>query len=312
METESRKRRLTTILAADVVGYSKLIEKDDEGTVQNLNVYRGLFDNLIARHDGRMVGTAGDSIIAEFPSAVEAVRCAVEVLEELAIRNEELAEEEIIQFRIGISIGDVIAEGDDLFGHGVNVAARLEGLADPGGICISESAYEQVRNKLTVSFEDIGPQEFKNISQPVRAYRLVSPVGVINVPQRDLGISRRVRPGLVTSASFVAIAAAIILGSWYVFLRAPKSAEASIAVLPFTTSSNNENHKTFSDGLTVDLITNLSKQPGLFVIARHSVFKYPSKEWEKGFEKDVGSKLGVRYLVTGNVQKIGDRVRGTA
>ena len=173
MSLQSPTRRLTTILAADVVGYGRMMAEDEEGTVRILHVYRSLFENLVAKHDGRIFNTAGDAILAEFGSAVEAVRCAVSIQEELSTRNANLPEERQIWFRIGINVGDVIVEEGDLFGDGVNVAARLEGLADKGGICISGSTFEQVKNKLSVAFADIGPQSVKNIPEPIPTFRLV-------------------------------------------------------------------------------------------------------------------------------------------
>ena len=166
-------RKLTTILAADVVGYSRLMAANEEATLGTLRIYRKVIDSLVAKHDGRIFNTAGDAVLAEFGSAVEAVRCAVSIQEELAVRNAQLGDDEQMWFRIGINIGDVMIEGDDLFGDGVNVAARLEGLAEKGGICISGSTFEQVKNKLSVAFSDIGPQSVKNIPEPVPAFRVV-------------------------------------------------------------------------------------------------------------------------------------------
>jgi class 3 adenylate cyclase len=166
-------RRLTTILAADVAGYSRLMATDEEATLARLRAYRKVIDTLVAKHDGRVFNTAGDAVLAEFGSAVEAVRCAVSIQEELSVRNAQLGDDERMWFRIGINVGDVMIEGDDLFGDGVNVAARLEGLAEKGGICISGSTFEQVKNKLSVAFSDIGPQTVKNIPEPVAAFRVV-------------------------------------------------------------------------------------------------------------------------------------------
>ncbi len=167
MNSQDIPRKLTTILAADVVAYSRLMAADEEATLRTLKTYRGVIDGLIDRHHGRLVGTAGDAVLVEFGSAVEAVRCAISIQEDLRVRNAELPEDRQMLFRVGINVGDVMIEGDDLFGDGVNVAARLEGLADPGGICISGSTFDQVKNKLSTGFEDMGPQEVKNIPQPV-------------------------------------------------------------------------------------------------------------------------------------------------
>ena len=173
MAEERVKRKLTTILAADVEGYSRLMSADEEATLKTLKSYREIIDGLIDKHDGRIFGTGGDSVIAEFGSAVEAVRCAITMQEELRIRNAELADERQMKFRIGINVGDVMVEDDNLYGDGVNVAARLEGVAEAGGICISGSTYQQVKDKLSVGFEDIGLQRVKNMTQPVPAFRIV-------------------------------------------------------------------------------------------------------------------------------------------
>ncbi len=173
MEPESVKRKLTTILAADVEGYSRLMSADEEATLKTLKSYREIIDGLIGKHDGRIFGTGGDSVIAEFGSPVEAVRCAITMQEELRIRNAELAGERQMKFRIGVNVGDVMVEDDNLYGDGVNVAARLEGVAEAGGICISGSTFDQVKDKLSPGFEDIGPQEVKNIAEPVPTFRVV-------------------------------------------------------------------------------------------------------------------------------------------
>ncbi len=166
-------RKLAVILVADAVGYTRLMREAEEPTLQTLTEYRTIIDGLIVRHDGRVFGTGGDSVLAEFGSAVEAVRCALSIQEELAVRNAELSDDRKLRFRIGINVGDVMAKGDDLFGDAVNVAVRLEGLAEPGGICVSASVFEQVKHKLSLSFEDIGPQAVKNVAEPVPAFRIV-------------------------------------------------------------------------------------------------------------------------------------------
>ncbi len=173
MPAERVQRKLTTILAADVEGYSRLMRVDEEATLRTFGEYFDIIDALIARHEGRIFSTGGDSVLAEFSSAVEAVRCAISCQEEIASRNAELPDDRKLMFRIGINVGDVMVRDEDLFGDGVNVAARLEGLAQPGGICVSSSVFEQVNHKLSLGFEDLGPQEVKNISEPVSAYRLV-------------------------------------------------------------------------------------------------------------------------------------------
>ncbi len=187
MEETGVKRKLTVILAADVEGYSRLMGVDEEATHKTLRAYRDIIDGLIARHDGRIFGSAGDSVVAEFASPVETVRSAISIQEELRVRNTELPEDRQMRFRIGINLGDVIVDGDDIYGDGVNVAARLEGVAEPGGICISGDVYNQVKSNLSVGFEDIGPQEVKNIAEPVPAFRITAaPVSVAEAEAGNL------------------------------------------------------------------------------------------------------------------------------
>ena len=233
MAPERVQRKLTTILAADVEGYTRLMRADEEATLKTLGEYREIIDALIARHDGRVFSTGGDSVLAEFGSAVEAVRCAISCQEEVASRNAELADDRKLVFRIGINVGDVMVRDDDLFGDGVNVAARLEGLAQPGGICVSGSTFEQVKHKLSLGFEDLGPQEVKNITEPVSTYRLVpSSVSVAATAPRD----------------------ATQVGDL--------SDKPSIAVLPFDNLSGDPEQEYFSDGIAEDIITALSSVSG--------------------------------------------------
>ncbi len=236
MESEGIKRKLTTILAADVEGYSRLMSDDEEATLKTLKNYREIIDGLIGKHDGRIFGTSGDSVIAEFGSAVEAVRCAITMQEELRIRNAELAEEHQMKFRIGVNVGDVMVEDDNLYGDGVNVAARLEGIAEAGGICISGSAFDQVKDKLSIGFEDIGLQRVKNMTQPVPAFRIV-PGPVSTAPTKRWRI-----PAI--AAALVVIIAAGGLAWWQPWVTKVEAAnledmafplpdKPSIAVLPF-------------------------------------------------------------------------------
>ncbi len=200
-------RKLTTILAADVVGYSRLMAADEEATLATLRTYREIIFDLIGKHHGRVVGTAGDAVLAEFGSAVEAVRCGISIQEDLRVRNAELADDIQMHFRIGINVGDVMIEGDDLFGDGVNVAARLEGIAPTGGICISGSTFEQVKNKLSIGFEDMGPQEVKNIPQPVPAFRIVPASVSVTADAAKAGAARRWRAPAIAGAVALAVAA---------------------------------------------------------------------------------------------------------
>jgi adenylate cyclase len=308
------KRKLAAILSADVKGYSRLMAADEEGTLRTLNAYRQEMDALVASHDGRIVGTAGDSVLAEFPSAVEAARCAVKIQEELAARNAELPGDRRLQFRIGINLGDVMVEGDDLFGDGVNVAARLQALAEPGGIYISGGIYDQIKGKLPFGCDFLGEQKVKNIAEPVRAYRL-RPDHVAVGGGTSPGYRRRM--AIVTAIVLLAIVAAGT--AWYFDPRRtsgpteeeqasalPLPDRPSIAVLPFEDLSDNAEEEYFADGLTDDLITDLSKISGLFIIARNSVFAYKNQTVDIS---EAAHELGVRYVLQGSVRRAGERIR---
>jgi TolB-like protein len=268
-------RRLAAILAADVVGYSRLIERDAEGTVVRLKAHRReLIDPRIAEYEGRIVHTSGDGILIEFPSMIEAVSCAVAIQRGMAERNAVTPEEERIVFRIGVNFGDIIADYGDIHGDGINIAARLEQLAEPGGICISEDMFRQVRGRLDADFEDIGEQSLKNIARPVRAYHL----------------RLRSRPKAAPA------------------LPAPPK-KPSIAVLPFQNLSGDPEQDYFADGMVEEIITALSHIRWLFVIARNSSFLYKGQAVDV---KRVGRELGVRYVLEGSVRKAAGRVRITA
>ena len=271
-------RKLAAILAADVAGYSRLMADDERATVDTLNTYRHLIRERVTRHEGRVVDAPGDALLAEFPSAVEAVDCATEIQHELAKRNAQLAEHRRMVFRIGINLGDVIEQEDGtIYGDGVNVAARLQALAEIGGICISGTAYDQVEGKLPLQFKFIGEQQVKNIARLVRVYMLLG----------DTHAS-----GQATSREA---------------LQLP--AKPSIAVLPFANLSADLSQEYFADGITEDLITALSRIRWLFVIARNSTFTY------KGQSPDiraVSRDLGVRYVLEGSVRREGNRLRITA
>jgi class 3 adenylate cyclase len=247
MAEERIQRRLAAILAADVVGYSRLMERDEAGTLEALKKRRkSILQPLLTTHHGRLVKVMGDGVLVEFASAVNAVQCAVELQERMAEANGGVSEARRIILRIGINLGDVMVEGSD-HGDGVNVAARLEGMADPGEICVSGSVYEQVKRKIAFGFEELGPRAIKNIAEPVHVYRVASGSPVI----RENGGPER---GAL-----------------------PLPAKPSIAVLPFSNFSNDPEQEYFVDGLTEDLITDLSRNAGLFVIARHSSFAYKDK-----------------------------------
>jgi TolB-like protein/class 3 adenylate cyclase len=268
-------RKLATILAADVAGYSRLVGIDEEGTIARLQALRReLIDPTISTYHGRIFKTTGDGMLVEFASVVDAVRCAVEVQQGMAIRNNDVPAERRIEFRAGINLGDVVVEGDDLLGDGVNVAARLEGMADPGGVCISGSAYEHVRDKLPLSVVDMGEQQFKNIARPIRTYRVV--ISDDQHPKAGWALALPDKP--------------------------------SIAVLPFQNMSGDPEQEYFADGMVEEITTALSRFRSLFVIARNSCFVYKGRAVDV---KQVGRELGVRYLLEGSVRKAANRVRIT-
>ena len=269
------ERRLAAILAADVAGYSRLMGADEEGTLAALKAYRReLIDPKIAEHRGRIVKTTGDGALVEFASAVDAVRCAVEIQRAMGERNVTIPEDRRIEFRIGINVGDIIIDDSDIFGDGVNIAARLEGLAEAGDICISGRVHEDVQGKIDVSFEDAGDQQLKNIARPVKVYRI------------QLGKS-------ATKAE----------------MPSARSNRPSIAVLPFQNMSGDPEQEYFADGMVDEIITGLSRIKWLSVISRNSTFIYKNKSVAM---KEVADKFGVRYVLEGGVRKSGNRVRITA
>jgi adenylate cyclase len=274
-------RRLAAILAADVAGYSRLMGADEEGTHERLKAHFGeLVDPKIAEHRGRIAKNTGDGLLAEFPSVVDAVRCAVQIHRAMANREPDVPEESRIRFRIGINLGDVIAERDDIYGDGVNIAARLEGLAEPGGICISRVVRDQIRDKLPYPFEDRGQQSVKNIARPVRVYawRLEGRAGV-----------------LTTSTSSATSSPPPV--------AAPR---LSIVVLPFTNLSDDREQQYFADGITEDLTTDLSRIAHSFVISRNTAFTYRNKPIDT---KQIGRELCVRYVLEGSVRRSGNQIR---
>jgi TolB-like protein/class 3 adenylate cyclase/Tfp pilus assembly protein PilF len=316
------QRKLAAILAADVVGYSRLMEADEANTLARLKSTRtNLIDPKIAAHNGRIVKLMGDGALVEFPSVVDAVGCAVEIQRAMAECNAELPAEKQLEFRIGVNLGDVIVEGEDIYGDGVNVAARLEGLAEPGGVLISGTAFDQVERKLEYGFEFLGEQKVKNIETPVRLYRVgLRASGAAQPPKSKPGFARH----WLAAAALVAIAfiAAALLWQRYgdrsaqpievaspSKLALPLPDKPSIAVLPFTNMSSDAEQENFTDGMTDDLITDLSKISGLFVISRNSTFVYKGAPVRVN---EVAEELGVRYVLEGSVRRAGDRLRVNA
>jgi len=320
-------RKLAAILIADVKGYSRLMGEDEAATIQTLAVHKALIDAAVQRYQGRVVNSPGDNLLAEFASVVDAVECAVAVQQDLHARNSELPVHRRMEFRIGINLGDVVVNGEQLYGDGVNVAARLESLAEGGGICISGSVFEQVKAKLAVGYEDMGLQAVKNIAEPVRVYRIRTDSGVPAPPvvQRKSPAARsKLRRGLVA----VAVVVLALLGGgeriWQLVsqpfslsqvireVQAPSLLlpdKRSIAVLPFLNMSSDPEQEYFSDGMTEDLITELSRLTGLFVISRDSVYTFKGRAVKTD---QVSRELGVRYVVEGSVRKANNRIRITA
>jgi adenylate cyclase len=321
MTTQEVKRKLAAILSADVKGYSRLMGEDEEWTLRTLNAYKEVMGSLIQQHRGRVVGTAGDSVLAEFGSVVDAVQCAVEIQQVLRAKNAVVPENRRMEFRIGINLGDVIEEGDTIYGDGVNIAARLEGLAEAGGICISGSAYEQIENKLPLRYDYLGEHEVKNIAKPVRVYR--ARIEPETVPSK-LGKEKKPVGKRLSKAALGIIAVVVIAGlvALYQFVLRPSPSKTeiaykekmafplpdvpSIAVLPFVNMSGDPKQEFLCDGMTEAIITALTKVPRLFVIARDSTFTYKGKPVKV---KQVSEELGVRYVLEGSLQRSGDHVR---
>jgi adenylate cyclase len=279
MASEAFKRKLIAILSADAKDYSRLMGEDEAATVQTITACREAMSRLIQNYRGRVVDSPGDNVLAEFASVVDATECAVKIQEDLKNRNAELHEDRRMDFRIGINLGDVIEDGERIYGDGLNIAARLEGLAEPGGICISGTVYDQVKNKISFDYEFLGDHTVKNIKEPLRVYRVLTG----SVQEKEIAGEEK--------------------------MTHPLPEKPSIAVLPFTNMSGDPEQEYFSDGITEDVITDLSKISGLFVIARNSVFTYKDRPVKV---QQVSKELGVRYVLEGSVRKAGERVRITA
>jgi adenylate cyclase len=328
----SQTRRLAAILAADVAGYSRLMGADEEGTHERLKAHRRqLVDPNIQEHRGRIVKTTGDGMLVEFPSVVDAVRCAVEVQRAMVDRNAETSVDQRITFRIGINLGDVIIDGDDIYGDGVNIAARLEALAEPGGLCISRVVRDQIRDKLPYPLEDMGEQSVKNIARPVRAYAMsVTAVAStpLAVPPQPGPAHQKIKPQRAAIAASLVAMMGIGIAAWWawpqgnsptVLVQAPAAASPqippaiastpaprlSIVVLPFANLSSDPDQEYFVDGITDDLTTDLSRISHSFVIARNTAFTYKGKAVDA---KQIGRDLGVRYVVEGSVRRGGDQI----
>jgi TolB-like protein/class 3 adenylate cyclase len=315
-------RKLAVILHADVAGYSRLAGEDEDTTHRRLKESLGLISQTVISYHGRVINTAGDAVLAMFEAVVDAVSCAAAIQHDLAILNQDIPDERKLLFRIGVNLGDVIADGGDIFGDGVNVAARIEGLAEPGGICIAESVYTALGTKLPVDFEDIGAQSVKNIVEPIRAYQVhLKPGAELPRPSerhKPVGPSKARRWQPITAALVIVL---IVAGGGLTWLKPwetkqePASVERkavplpdkpSIAVLPFTNMSGDPDQEYFSDGITEDLTTDLSKISGLFVVARNSSFAYKDTSLDL---RQVSRDLGVKYILEGSVRRVGDQIR---
>jgi TolB-like protein/class 3 adenylate cyclase/Tfp pilus assembly protein PilF len=323
MAEKGFKRKLTAILSADVEGYSRLMGQDEEATVRTLTSYREVLSNLIQQHNGKVLDSTGDNLLAEFVSVVDAVQCAVAVQKEISARNTEFPENRKMQFRIGINLGDVIQEENRIYGDGVNIAARLEALADPGGICVSKTAFDHIEAKLPLGYEFLGEQEVKNIAKPVGAYRVLMEPRVTVAKEKETPEAIPFwRRKAVIAGTIAAVVVIISVSVWSVYLRPPSIEPASvekmayplpekpsIAVLPFDNMSDDPKQAYISDGITENIIMAISKTPKLFVIARNSTFAYKDKPINI---KQAAEELGVRYILEGSVQKTENRVRITA
>jgi adenylate cyclase len=327
MAEGSFKRKLAAVFSADVVGYSRLMGEDEAATVRTVEVYKGVMSELIRQHRGRVVDSPGDNVLAEFPSVVDAVQCAVAAQNEFKARNTELPESRRMQFRIGINLGDVIEEGERIYGDGVNIAARLEVLAEPGGICVSKTAFDHIETKLPLGYQFLGEQTVKNIARPVGAYKVLMEPRVLMEAEAKEPARRKPLGARRNPFALGALAAVVVLigaAVWYFQLRPvgptveaarvekmahPLPNKPSIAVLPFDNMSRDPEQEYFSDGLAEVIIAGLSQIPDVFVIARNSTFTYKGKPVKT---QQVSEELGVRYVLEGSVQKSEDRIRITA
>jgi adenylate cyclase len=314
-------RKLAAILSADVKGFSRLMGEDEDFTVNTLTDYRKTMKKLIEKHRGRVVDSTGDNLLAEFASVVNAMRCAVEIQKALKKRNAGLPENRKMEFRIGINLGDVIEDGERIYGDGVNIAARVEGLAEAGGICTSRTVYEQVKNKLPLNYEYLGEQSVKNIAEPVKIYRVITDPEKAGAAIREKKVQSKHRRMAILAIAAVLFAGAAATVLWNLYMprtgpvpepaatkkiTPPLTDKPSIAVLPFINLSRDPEQEYFSDGITNDIITDLSKFRELLIIASNTVFTYKGKPMKV---KDLTKELNVRYVLEGSIQKIGGKVR---
>jgi adenylate cyclase len=320
LESGSRKRKLAAILHADVVGFSRLMGEDEAGTHRALTELRRAVDPLIAAHGGRVVGSAGDSLLADFASVVDAVNCGVEMQRAVRAINEPVARERRLELRIGVNLGDVIIDGDNIFGDGVNIAARLEALAEPGTVCLSQTVYEQVSKKLDLDFRPLGSHRVKNISEPVRAYAVGEPTPAVR--------PRSTRRALIAAAGAAVLVVTSLIG-WAVYVAASRglfelavgskpvevaslstpnrlAGRTSVAVLPFKNLSGDNSQDFFSDGITEDIIMALGRFSNLLVVAKSASFQFTGRNLAPA---EIGRLLDARYLLGGSVRRAGDRVR---
>jgi adenylate cyclase len=323
MGTEDFKRKLAAIFSADVAGYSRLMAEDESATVKTLETYREVMSTLIMQHRGQVIDSPGDNLLAEFTSVVDAVQCSVAVQKEFQARNAELPENRRMEFRIGVNLGDVIEKGERIYGDGVNIAARLESLAEPGGICISKTAFDHIESKLPYGYEFLGDQTVKNIAKPIGTYRVLMEPRV-TVAREKVKSSKAPlwKRKNIFVAALAVIVAIIGIGIWNIYFRAtpiepasfdkmafPLPEKPSIAVLPFDNLSGDPDQEVIADGMTENIITALSYIPEIFVISRNSTFTYKGKAVKA---QEVAKDLGVRFILEGSVQRAGDRVRITA
>jgi adenylate cyclase len=321
MTQEGFKRKLTAIISADVEGYSRLMGEDEEATIRTLTTYRNAITKLVQQYRGRVVDSPGDNILSEFTSAVDAVNCAVEIQREIAERNTGLPDNRKMEFRIGVNVGDVVQEEERIYGDGVNIAARVESMAEAGGICISGRAYDHVENKLGLEYENLGEHQVKNITRPIQVYRVLSYPGA--AAHRVIKAKKIMRKKwLWATASTIFIILIIVVGLYwkYFYLPAPieiasgnkmsfnLSKGPSIAVLPFDNMSKDPDQEYFCDGITENIIAVLSHIPQLMVIARNSTFAYKGKSINV---QQIGHELGAQYVIEGSIQKSDDRIRIT-